>query len=108
MSFTCKRCGLTSHNENDEDHRYCGVCHIYEDELLPVTRFSQITGIQHTLYLPIAQSELDAYERRDLLLQDAFPDLPAPEREFIKSGITPEEWQQFVVSPPPIQEEDDE
>lgn len=106
MSFTCKRCGMTSHNLNDEEHRYCGACHLFEDQLLPVTRFSQITGLQHTLYLPVTETQLNAYERGDRLLQEIFPDLPGPEREFIKSGITPEEWQAFVT-PPPIQENEE-
>lgn len=27
MSYTCPRCGFTSHNENDERYSYCGNCH---------------------------------------------------------------------------------
>lgn len=30
-------------------------------------------------------------------VQDAFPHLSPPEREFILSGITPEEWQAEVI-----------
>lgn len=30
-SITCTRCGKTSHNLNDVDHRYCGFCHQYHD-----------------------------------------------------------------------------
>jgi hypothetical protein len=26
-SYTCLRCGRTSYNENDVQHRYCGHCH---------------------------------------------------------------------------------
>jgi hypothetical protein len=40
------------------------------------------------------------YERGSLL-QDAFPTLPAPQREFIKSGITPDEWIN-MFGPPPV------
>jgi hypothetical protein len=29
------------------------------------------------------------------LIQDAFPDLTADQREFIMTGITPEEWDQM-------------
>lgn len=27
MSFTCPRCGATSHNPNDQRYGYCGRCH---------------------------------------------------------------------------------
>ncbi len=27
-SFTCPRCGLTSHNQNDVRESYCGHCHV--------------------------------------------------------------------------------
>jgi hypothetical protein len=26
-SFTCPNCGVTSHNPNDAEHRYCICCH---------------------------------------------------------------------------------
>jgi len=29
MSFTCPRCGKTSHNPNDEKNGYCGSCHAF-------------------------------------------------------------------------------
>ncbi len=31
MAYTCPKCGRTSHNPNDERHRYCGACHQFED-----------------------------------------------------------------------------
>lgn len=64
-----------------------------------VTRTSTVSGKTHSLDLAVTQEQLDRYERRELLLQDAFPDLSAPEREFIKSGITPEEWNAQVAPP---------
>lgn len=27
MAYTCPRCGMRSHNPNDEKYRYCGGCH---------------------------------------------------------------------------------
>ena len=63
---------------------------------MKITRTSLVTGIVHTLDLNVTQAQLDAYEQ-GMLLQDAFPDLPAPEREFIKTGITPEEWIEHVL-----------
>lgn len=32
MSYTCPRCGAVSHNPHDENERYCGRCHEFEDE----------------------------------------------------------------------------
>jgi hypothetical protein len=61
-----------------------------------VTRKSLISGKLHTLDLPVTEAELRAYEE-GALLQDAFPHLPPPQREFIKSGITPEEWASEVL-----------
>lgn len=32
MSYTCPYCQITSHNPNDEQHKYCRNCHKFEDE----------------------------------------------------------------------------
>ena len=58
---------------------------------MPVTRTSQISGITRTLVLDVTPRELHAYAN-GALLQNAFPHLSANDREFIKSGITSEEW----------------
>jgi hypothetical protein len=60
-----------------------------------IIRTSTITGVTHQRDLPVTQEQIDRYEA-GALLQVAFPDLPAPEREYIKSGVTPEEWLQHV------------
>ena len=57
-----------------------------------IERVSQLSGIPRILDLPITQEQLMAYER-GALLQEAFPNLCPSDREFIKSGITDEEWQ---------------
>jgi hypothetical protein len=31
-TYTCPKCGKTSHNPHDAVNRYCGNCHQYEDE----------------------------------------------------------------------------
>ena len=51
-----------------------------------------VSGITRTLDLPVTQEQLDNYAQ-GALLQNAFPNLSADEREFIKSGITTEEWE---------------
>jgi hypothetical protein len=57
-----------------------------------ITRTSPITGKTHTLDLAVTQAQLDTYARGGVMIQQAFPDLSKEDREFIKTGITPEEW----------------
>jgi len=56
-----------------------------------ITKTSMITGKVHSMDLPITQAQLDAYAGGELV-QRAFPNLSAPEREFLLTGITPDEW----------------
>jgi len=61
--------------------------------MIQVTRQSVITKKINTMELPITQENLDTYETvGDILIQDAFPNLSVEQREFILSGITPQEW----------------
>ena len=61
--------------------------------MIQVTRQSAITRKINTMELPITQEHLDMYETvGDILIQDAFPNLNAEQREFLLSGITPQEW----------------
>tara|TARA_Y100000310_G_C20107757_1_gene545688 strand:- start:60 stop:260 length:201 start_codon:yes stop_codon:yes gene_type:complete len=59
-----------------------------------ITRISPFTGNTHTMNLPITQEQIGDYQQ-GTLLQDAFPQLSPDEREFFKTGITPEEWDKF-------------
>lgn len=60
-----------------------------------ITRRSPFTGRIHQMEIPLSQEE---FSRREVLwqtgelIQNAFPMLDAGQREFIKTGITPEEW----------------
>ncbi len=73
------------------------------DGRVTVERRSIIDQKDYSLTLDCTRQQLveglTNYERGSLL-QDAFPTLPAPQREFIKSGITPAEWIN-VFGPPP-------
>jgi len=31
-SYTCPRCGRTSYNPNDRKHRYCAICHAFQED----------------------------------------------------------------------------
>lgn len=57
-----------------------------------VTRISPLTGEVHEMDLDITPASLELYDDFGVLLQDAFPNLSPAQREFIKTGITPEEW----------------
>jgi hypothetical protein len=70
-----------------------------------ITRTSILTNVTRTLKLPYY--EQDEFERRliawrsgKLLLQEAFPEISADAREFIKTGITKEEWDRYVGADP--------
>jgi hypothetical protein len=60
-----------------------------------ITRRSIITGEENQMEIDVTQKQLDSYFVEGLLLQNAFPNLSPDEREFIKTGITPEEWNDY-------------
>lgn len=70
---------------------------------MKITRKSQISGAMNTMELDITEAQVIEFES-GVFVQDAFPNLNAGEREFILTGITPEEWAK--VFPP--EEEDKE
>ncbi len=58
---------------------------------MTVKRTSPFTGQTNTREIPVTQKQIDAW-RGGVLIQDAMPNISAGDREFIKTGITPEEW----------------
>lgn len=58
---------------------------------MKITRVSSITGREHTLEVPVTEDQLTAWQNGELI-QNAMPNVPAELREFIKTGITPHEW----------------
>ena len=60
-----------------------------------ITRTSILDGIERTMELDITYNQMTEYNFGGKLLQDAFPNLPKEEREFIKTGITPEQWEEI-------------
>ena len=56
-----------------------------------ITRKSLISGNINTMSLPITEEQYNAWEQ-GTLVQVAMPHLTPDEREFVMSGITPEEW----------------
>ena len=54
---------------------------------------SQLTGVKHSMDLDVTESQMKRFMYGDGLIQNIFPNLSMVEREFLKSGITPEEWE---------------
>lgn len=59
---------------------------------MQITRTSMLTGKTHTREIKCQQVQLDLYASGQYLIQDIFPMLSDDDREFIMTGITPEEW----------------
>ena len=57
-----------------------------------VTRKSPFSGSPHTREIPCEEYQMRQYLTGQGYIQDIFPNLSADDREFIKTGITPEEW----------------
>ena len=67
-----------------------------------ITKTSPFTDKLHTMEFSIYEQDefelrLLSWRRGDKLIQEAFPELSDDDREFIKTGITPEEWEKYMV-----------
>jgi len=67
--------------------------------MVQVTRTSFLDGVERTIEIPLTKAEFDAafyaWHEDGALIQNAFPTLTPAEREFIKTGITDEQWQEL-------------
>jgi len=59
-----------------------------------IHRRSLISGKTNTMDLPVTEEQLETWQNGGLI-QDVFPELTLDEREFIKTGITSDEWQKL-------------
>jgi|TARA_R110001592_G_scaffold331241_1_gene613994 hypothetical protein len=57
-----------------------------------ITQNSILTGKLNTMELDITSADYNRYKFGRENVQNVFPHLLPEEREFIKTGITPEEW----------------
>ena len=57
-----------------------------------ITKVSQLSGKESSMELDVTQEQLDLYAEGIDKVQDVFPNLNASEREFLITGITPNEW----------------
>lgn len=61
-----------------------------------ISRKSILTGKEHVMDIDVTLDQIHDYQA-GTLLQNAFPHLSAEEREFLKTGITPDEWREFIA-----------
>jgi len=69
---------------------------------MQITKTSIFSGNTNTMELNVTQEQLTAWES-GVNIQVAMPQLDADEREFIKTGVTPTEWNELFG-----EEEDEE
>lgn len=62
-----------------------------------ITRKSMYSGKVNTMDLPITDEQIARWES-GTLIQNAFPNLNADQREFLMTGILPEEWDEMFPS----------
>jgi hypothetical protein len=58
---------------------------------MKITRESTLTGVTRTLDIDVTQEQINKWQSGSYI-QDAMPHLSADDREFLISGITPDEW----------------
>lgn len=56
-----------------------------------IIRTSPFSGKTNSMEIEVTQEQISSWEN-GTLIQDAMPNLTPDEREFIKTGITREEW----------------
>lgn len=57
-----------------------------------IERESPFSGNANRMDIPVTLAQIEAWKGGELI-QDAMPNLTADEREFLMTGITPEEWE---------------
>jgi len=58
---------------------------------MKITRESVLSGITRTKEIEVTPEQFSNWEN-GMLIQKAMPHLSADDREFMMTGITPEEW----------------
>lgn len=64
-----------------------------------IARVSQLSGIRRERNIPVDRDKFHdwiAQGNASPLIQNAFPDLSDDDREFILTGVTPEEWDDMM------------
>ena len=64
-----------------------------------ITKKSMFSGTAHTMDLPVTREQLDRWKGGELI-QNVFPFLSSSEREFLMTGVTPDEWDRLEAVEP--------
>lgn len=59
---------------------------------MKITRKSMLTGKEGTMDLDVTEEQVRQWQEGDEVIQVVFPNLKAEEREFLLTGILPDEW----------------
>ena len=59
-------------------------------------RMSALTDRVSSMMIDVSYAQVMAWEESGELIQKAMPNLTADEREFLMTGITPEEWAEMA------------
>lgn len=65
----------------------------YKHNIYKVTKKSGLSGKQHSMEIALDYEDFMRWHMDGVLIQSALPYLTADEREFMMTGITPEEWE---------------
>jgi hypothetical protein len=63
---------------------------------MKITRVSMVTNKVHTMEINCTADQIQSW-LDGVFIQDAMPHLTPDEREFIVSGVTPEEWEEYFA-----------
>lgn len=61
---------------------------------MKITRISQVSGIERTRDIPVTEEQLQAWKNGSHI-QKVMSNLSENDREFIMTGISPEEWNEL-------------
>ena len=62
-----------------------------------IERVSGLTGKTNVMDIPVTLNEIQEWIESGRSIQDAFPGLNANQREFLLTGTTPEEWDDYCA-----------
>ena len=62
-----------------------------------ITKTSPLTGKENTLDINITEEQLQEYLSFNKHIQNVLPHLSAEHREFLMTGITPNEWNKMFT-----------
>ncbi len=73
--------------------------------MIKITKTDPFTGEINTMSFDITREQIDSWIDGEMI-QNAFPNLTAGEREFIDKGITSDSWSKFIGDDDPWDDDD--